>query len=129
MSKTKVTAYELQKMVFDEIGDPGGLGIYLVRTDGDSWTVEVRSGSELIPGSRFQAVVDQIVEILRSQYDLCAYSDVPPMIAEDARNRAPTLFPPGHHLREKLIRYARCSEVGPHAPHWVSYRSFKNNRI
>jgi len=125
MSKTKVTAYELEKMVYDEVGDPGGLGIALVRTGDGGWIFEVRSGSELIPGSGFQAMVDGIAARLRLQYALCPYSDVRPMHAEHARNHARTRFPPGHDRREELLRYAQCCEVGPHAPYWVFYRRFR----
>jgi hypothetical protein len=125
MSKTKVTAQELYDKIVDEIGDPGGLGIWVVRSDGDGWRAEVRSGSELIPGSGFQNEVDRIVAKLRLQYDLCSYSDGPPMHAEEARRRARSVFPPGHYLRDELFRYAQCAEVGPHAPTWVFYRKFR----
>ncbi|MEH2628267.1 hypothetical protein V1292_006322 [Bradyrhizobium sp. AZCC 1719] len=125
MSKMKVTAEELLRKIVQEIGDPGGLGIYVLRSDDGGWFAEVRSGSELIPGSGFQAAVDEIVAKLRLQYDLCPYSDVPPMFAEAARNHARLRFPPGHYLRDELFRYAQCSEVGPHAPTWVFYRKFR----
>lgn len=125
MCKTKVTPYELEKMVWDEVGDPGGLGIALVRTGDAGWIFEVRSGSELIPDSGIQTMVDEIAARLRLQYELCPYSDVRPMHAEAARNHARTRFPPGHYLRERLFRYAQCSEVGPHAPYWVYYRRFR----
>src|SRR4051812_42613745 len=125
MSKTKVTAQELHGKIVDEIGDRGGLGIYVLRSDDGGWRAEVRSGSELIPGSGFQNEIDRIVAPLRLQYDLCPYSDVPPIYAENARRKARFEIPPGHHLRNELLRYAQCAEVGPHAPTWVFYRKFR----
>jgi hypothetical protein len=126
MNKQKVTPFELLDMILDEVGDPGGLGIEVVRTSGPDWLVEVRSGSELIStDGGFQVMVDQIADKLRLRYELCPYSDVRPMHAEAARNHARTRFPSGHHLREELFRYARCSEVGPHAPYWVQARRLK----
>ena len=35
MSKTKVTGQELHDKIVEEIGGPGGLGIYVLRSDGD----------------------------------------------------------------------------------------------
>jgi len=128
MSKPKVTPYELLSKIYDEIGALGGLGIDVVRTDDGGWFAEVRDGSELTPESGVQAKVDQIVERLRLQYELCPYSDVPPMHAEEARRRARTVFPPGHYLRDQLWEYARQAEVGPHAPYWVYYRRFRKQK-
>jgi hypothetical protein len=128
MSKPKVTPYELESKIYNEIGDPGGLGIYFVRTDDGGWFFEVRDGSELIPESGFQAAVDQIVDRLRLQYDLCPYSDVRPMHAENARRHARLTWPPGHYLRDRAMQYAQQAEVGPHAPHWVRYREFRKRK-
>src|SRR5688572_4120902 len=114
MSKSKVTAQELENKIVQVVGDPGGLGIYVLRSDDGGWFAEVRRGNALIPGSGFQVAVDEIVAELRLQYDLCPYSGMPPMFAEDARRRA-RLLPPGE-VRDKLMRYAQQADIGPHAP-------------
>ena len=126
MSKSKATSHELVSKIIEQIGDPGGLGIEVLRSDYGGWFAEVRSGTELIPGSGFQVAVDKIVAKLRLQYDLRPYSDVRPMFAEDARRHA-RLLPPGHAVRDQLMRYARQAEVGPHAPYWVRFRGLKKH--
>jgi hypothetical protein len=112
MSKSKLTAYELYDKIIDEVGDPGGLGIYVLRADDGGWFAEVRDGSRPLTGSGFQAAVDKIVARLRLQYDLCAYSICLPMLAENARRMA-RLLPPGA-VRDRLFREARQIETSAH---------------
>ena len=131
MSKPKVTAEELLYKIEEKIRDRtglnlGGLGLYIVRSEGGGWIAEIRRGSELCQDG-WQDMVDEIAAALHLEFDLCPYSDVPPMMAEDARNFARTRYPPGHRLREEIFQYAQCSEVGPHAPRWVHFRRYRKS--
>jgi hypothetical protein len=103
MSKTKLTAQELYSKIINEVGDPGGLGISVHRSNDGGWVAEVRRGNTPLIGSGFQAAVDKIVVRLREQYDLCPYSAIPPMRAEGGRHHGRTQKP--GPVREKIMRY------------------------
>ena len=82
MNKMQLTAYELYNKITREVGDPGGFGIYVLRSNDGGWVAEVRAGSKLMIGSGFQAAVDRVVVRLREQYDLCPFCAIQPMPAE-----------------------------------------------
>jgi hypothetical protein len=121
MSKSQVTAEELYDKIINEIGDPGGLIILVLRSDDGGWFAEVRDGINPLPGSGFQAAVDKIVARLRPQYDLCLYSAIPPMLAEGGRNHARGQ-PPGP-LRDNLMRYWQDKGVTAVAPIFDIHKS------
>ena len=115
MSKLKVTAYELYNKITDEIGDPGGLIILVLRSYDGGWLARVYDGPTPLPESGFQAALDDIVARLRPRYDLCLYSAIPPMTPEGMRNHVRTM-PPAHPERDRLWRYWKDKGVTAVAP-------------
>ena len=127
MKKTKLTPQELYNKIISEVGDPGGLGIYVYRSNDGGWAAEVRNGDTPLIGSGFQAAVDKIVVRLREQYDLCPYSTVPPMRAEGGRNHGRTQKP--GPVGEEIMGYWKDKGVTAVAPMFqIDADFFKSGR-
>ena len=79
MGKSQVTAEELYNRIVGEIGNPGGLTILVLRSDGGGWLAKVYDGHTPLSKSGFQVALDDIVARLRLQYDLYLYGTLRPM--------------------------------------------------
>jgi hypothetical protein len=51
MSKSKVTPYELYSKIVDDVGDPGGLGIAVLRADEVNGFLRFEAGRRLCLGA------------------------------------------------------------------------------
>jgi hypothetical protein len=51
MSKSKVTPYELYNKIVDDVGDPGGLGIAVLRADEVNGFLRFEAGRRLCLGA------------------------------------------------------------------------------